>query len=357
MTARTPIPLSRTASPPHRDLSGQRLWEVWHPLSSSAPWALDTMCWMLSSRELPGGKLHIPVAQVSPGRCRGARPPPPHLHRRGEAGPAPGSHGAASAEGGEKSRVGSVRAEHPHPSPERARCAPAGSYLGSGRRPSAESCARAPQGDRAGRQGRWVSDGRDCPVRSPIPSHPIPAGHSPEGSQAHSSAPRRSRVSMRAAALPAELRPLPAPQSHPALPGGAIRGFIRLPPPAPGPRPGPAPAPTPDTAPRRTAGSGPGHRLSLPGLAGRWPRRLHTFTSTFQPSGALGRGSCAAVWAAAAAAPAALSTRSGAPGDEHGPRAARSRPLLLGTQILSVLSTEQWPRWNRCQDLNSGRHQ
>lgn len=96
------------------------------------------------------------------------------------------------------------------------------------------------------------------PPSRPVPA-PCPAGGSPGSSQAHSSAPRRSRASMRADGrqrLPAELQ-ASAPAATCALgssrpPGrggqGVYQAPARLPPPAL-PR-----APTPDTTPRSAAG-------------------------------------------------------------------------------------------------------
>jgi len=127
-----------------------------------------------------------------------------------------------------------------------------------GKSPPTGSCAWAPHGDRAGRQRRQVSDGRDYPSLPADPT-PCPAGGSPGGSQAHSSAPRRSRASIRDGGLqqqlPAELQPS-ATTATCALnssrpPGRGSRGFISRPP-ALRPRPFPEHPPrTPPLAPHR----------------------------------------------------------------------------------------------------------
>lgn len=142
-------------SVPHRQsqrgVPGQRRWETWHHLNSSAPQALDAVCGCSLSGLCPAGSctsrwpgLPREVPWCPAPRCPPAAPQPgphPHLPRRGHAAPAPGSRGAASAEGEKRARVGSARAAHPptQPAQRETRGAPAGSYLGSGRAPSAGS--------------------------------------------------------------------------------------------------------------------------------------------------------------------------------------------------------------------------
>lgn len=119
--------------------------------------------------------------------------------------------------------------------------APGVSYLGSRTSPSAGSCARAPHGDSAGREGRQVSDGQSS--LPALPCHSRPA-------HTHPRAARRTAALRGAAGSPcgwqrgpAELRYL-RPELIPPWGGAENPGVYRP------PAPGPAPAPGPDTAPR-----------------------------------------------------------------------------------------------------------